>query len=1033
MHKKRYAVTSMRWGAPGAVLTAILFCFAALGSAVNAQADLKAKPSAQSLQASADKKAIPWSRTFGTFCIQDVPGNARKVTGTGSFNGVAVEFFDVNYKHDKKKDPYPLVRVFKEVPNSSNPLATCSELKGETVVEGYVRYLKIKGGRETVPGEPKAIFMLPKGSLEAEVIKGKAQVALYGGTMRVGKGHATKSTSGWALIKNPEDIVAQAGSAVTGFIDLESWGRDLVGASVVLPGTDQATALDMSSGNNNVTVRLSLSGAGEVTFQAGVFTARNVPLAAPAVVFPGAKFGGFNGVAADVSLKADASEVNLVIRKLGYTSTTTRFQAPRSLVATGDAKGSIDSIVSAAGRGGNAITLQGPEVSNLVADGKDCGYDLSGASLIGAPACRVSVLSGKGAERNWSFASAKPSSLFAAGTVKSAGAVEFSSVVKDGKEDFKGVLKDAALQLGTLGFQKQQMVLGNPAEVAAAAGIIVQIPFNLEAPPSNSTWSLLLPEGKVVAEGSVSKAKIKGVVSLDLADVSAYAVDIGKDDLTFDGKVAVTHEPYLYGAKPSYGALGLGFVSATTLHITRQGGIGTIDAKADVLILTDPVIALGDEEESLVLTGLQKFAAGVVLAFDLKTGHGEVKSGLLDVAGVKVTNKPGKAGDLGGVRMWEGEATIGKLQAKFHDGDGALLIKDVGLKAKKLGAVPKADDSGAGNQLVWTGTLKTSLGIRSIEGKIVRDAETNGLKVVEPLITEAKFGIGDIQMGQGNSVRVAGGDLDVHLEKWGESVAKGSLSITNSHIASRQPNDHGQVDVRVGLQHLKVQITDGTSKAPRGKGQLLTTAINLKTDTMLRIPESCDDKPDFQGPPVRLVVTGGPSIVNFDVIDGGLHGKGAVIGAVAVVDSTGGYTCAKKNAIDFKVWPEKIAKYHYPCPTWRYPTRMCEGWTRILPEFRIKFDRNIVVRQVKIAGVFPLVALSLKGKDDIKACGKYGAPAAAMDVSYYVTPHTRWSELNTILDSVIKEVSRPFASAFMSGLGSAAATWMANFDDDGLC
>ena len=158
-----------------------------------------------------------------------------------------------------------------------------------------------------------------------------------------------------------------------------------------------------------------------------------------------------------------------------------------------------------------------------------------------------------------------------------------------------------------------------------------------------------------------------------------------------------------------------------------------------------------------------------------------------------------------------------------------------------------------------------------------------------------------------------------------------------------------------------------------------------------------------------------------------------VIGAVADVNSTGGYTCAKKNAIDYKVWPEEIAKYHYPCPTWHYPLRMCEGWTRIIPEFRIKFDRNIVVRQVKIDGFFTAVALTLNGNDKIRACGRYGGALPLMDASYYVTPHTNWDELNTILDSVIKEVSRPFASALMSGLGYLATIFMANLTNAGLC
>lgn len=987
-------------------MQANLFKKAVLGTVLLAAALMSAPASAH------------WNRIIGTFCIQGIPDKARNVVGTGSVDGVEYEDFDVDYRHSKDSDPWPIVRVFKDIPQAPGHLPDCSDLNGEVVLEGRVRYLKIKKGRETVPGEPKAILILPANALDIELVRAKAEMKLFGGTMRVGKGIAAASNSGWASITNKVRISVQGGAVAQGAIELESWGRDLIGAKVVMPGTDRPTTLNMSSGNTKVTVQLPLAG-GDTIFQLGKFTAKKVPLAAPAVVLPGAKFGGFNGVATDVALKADKDAVNLVISNLGYTTSISRFQAPLSLVATGAATGSIESIVAAAGRGGDAIALHGPEVTNLVTDAKDCGYDMAGASLVGASTCNVSVLKGKGVERNWSFSSGKPSSLFAASALKTAAAVKFTSVVNDDNEDFKGVLEDAVVQFGAMGLQKQQMLLANPTGPAGA----IKIPFSLEAAPGSGTWSLSLPDGKLSVEGTLSAAKIKGLVTLDLADISAYAVDIAKNDLAFQGKVAVTHEPYLYGARPSYGALGLGFSSDTDLHITKDGGTGTIAASSDVLVLADPIIALGDEDEALVLTGLHRFAAGVVLAFDLKTGNGEVRTGVLQVAGVKLRNKPGKAGDLGGVRMWEGEATLGQLQAKFHDGSGAFGIYNVGLQAKKLGAVPKGDDDGPGNQLVWTGTLKTALGIQSIEGEIVKDPETKALKIEKPLITEAKVGLSDIQMGQGNSLRMQGGDLDVHLAKWGEESAKGSLSLRDSHLASREKNDNGMVDIEFDLEVLDVRIDGGTAKAPNGRGKLRTKNIDLQTDIMFKINESCEDKPDFQGPKVHVSVKSGPSDIDFTVAGGAIKGDGEAKNAVIYAHSTEEYDCHAKF-IRWVVWEEKRAIYHYPCPTWRYPSRMCEGWTRVLPEFSINFDRKIKVRHLEIPSFFTKVTINIDGTDKIKACGKYGPVIPLADLSYYLTPDTSWDGLDNILDAVMDAASRPFASQLITSVGALAGNLM---------
>jgi len=995
-------------------LGAVLRCAAIVAAPVFA--------SMMSMPAAAETKS--WDRTIGTFCIQGIPDN-RKVTATPDIDGVKGEIFDLKYARNKDKDPWPVVRVFKDIPQAPHELARCSELVGETVIEGHVMTLKIKGGRETVAGQPKAVIYLPPGSVEIELVRARAEMDLYGGTMRVGK-TAEKSNSGWASIKNGEAMVAKAGQPTQGSIDLETWGRELIGAKVVLPGTTTTTSLDMSSGNTNVTVRLPLSG-GPPSFRKGVFAAKSVPFEGATVVFPGAGFGTFKGVAADVSLKASRDRVNFVANKMNYSTASSRFQAPHSRVVTGAAAGSIQTVTAVAGRSGDAIQLSEPEIVDLLTEGKECGYDMDGAPLVGTPACKVSVLNGKDIERTWQFDTEKPLSLFASKVLQSAGPVSLKSVVRNGSENFKGVMKDASVQLGTIGLQKQLLLLGNPVNTSGE----LKFPFSLEAAPGTSTWSLSLPEGKLSVEGTLTTAKVKGVVTLTLADLSAYAVNVAKDDLAFKGQVSVTHEPYLYGAKPTFGALGLEFRSETDLHVTKDSSVGTLYAGTDVLILADPVISLGDEEGAMVLVGPQKFQGAVGLNFDLATGIGDVKDGLLQVSNAKMMTKPNKPGDLGNVRMWNGEVSMDDLQAKFHDGKGAFAIIGVAIKADRLEAKPKADDTGSGNQLVWSGAVRDASGIKSIEGEIVKDPETKALKVQKTLITDAKFKLADIHMGQGRSLRFKGGELEVNLESWADDAAKGSLALRNSSLFSSSPNEYGKLDVNVGIVSFDVDITGGTPAAPNGSGSLLTTAIGLQTDTKVEIKESCDGYPDFQGVPVRVNVATGPTSIKFNLEGGALKGQGVAMLATASMHNTAGYECRAK-VIDWMISKEQRAYYDYPCPTWSKPTRMCDGWTIIAPEVSVSFSRVIKVRSLQVSGFFAYMSLTLDGSDKIKACGKLGNAAPLADIAYFIKPNSSLGGLDQFIDAVLDYTSRPFASALVTGL-TAAYGFIMPLTNDGLC
>lgn len=965
-----------------------------------------------------------WGRTIGTLCFEGIPDTARRSTATSNDNGVEVAHFKVDYVH-KDNEPWPLVRVFRDLPGVPHPLASCRELTGQVVFEGSVKRMAVDAGRETAAGEAKAVFYLPEGSLRIELVRAKAVMTLYGGSMQLGRS-ADKVTSGRAWISNAGPIVAQAGQPAQGGIALASWGRELAGARIVMPGTETAQTLDLTAGNSNTTVLLPLAG-GAASFLDGVFSASNVPFTAANVAFPGVQFGTFKGAANAVALSASKGKVRFEARKLAYSAASARFAAPHSSVATGAAKGAIASLTASAGNGGDHIALDDVAIAGLHTDAGDCDYRYDGAPLAAAAACKLAVASAAAGAQGWRFEAGKPSAAFAPAVVRSAGAVVLTSMVDGGAETFDGVVKDASVRLGALELDKQQVSLGNPAQHDKR----LRMPFSFSAAPATGAWSLVLADGKLSVEGTLEQASARGALTLDPADAGAWAVDVDKDGLAFSGKASVTHQPWLYGARPAFGALGLAFRAASGLHVSKDGARGTLYARAGALVLADPVLTLGEQQGGMVLTGPHKFDGAVGLHVDLASGKGSIHDGLLHVSQVSLATRPGLAGDLGAIRIHQGEASVGELRANFDGGKGALSIKDVALKAERLESKPLAPDAGAGNQLAWSGVLQDGTGIESITGDIARRGDDGALTVENVVISNARLALADIRMGQGGALRFTGGKLALTLERLADKELRASLLLTDSRLSSSTPSEHGKFDANVGIKSFSAQVTGGTPAAPTGQGRLLTTALQLQTDTSIEIRESCDGKPDFQGVPARAAIATGPIALDL-VIDGGaLKGQGAALVTLASLRSTASYECRAK-LVNWVISKERRAYYDYPCPTWRKPLRMCDGWTMIAPEISVGFSRVIKIRSLDVAGMFSVMSLKLDGTGQIKACGKAGAIVPLADISYYIKPDSSLPLADKVIDAVTDFTARPFSSALVSGIGVLAGAILPN-TSDGLC
>lgn len=955
-------------------------------------------------------------------CIEGVPTSAVRTLSTAVQNGVTVKTFRVAYT--AKAGSLGRVRMFREPPVAPAPLAKCSELTGNLLFEGAILELKIDNARES-----SELLRIDEGDLYVEMTRTKSNLSpLYGGSLQLGQDGAV-APSARAWLRNRELLIAEAAKPAKGSLDVTSWGRRLQDVKVVLPGTLQETTLDMDAGNKNVTIRVPFDG-GPTQLIEGSFVAKDTNIRVDELDLSGTRFKVFGGTAARISIDADKQGVRFSLTDMPYQAAYASLRVGQSEAISTNVQGSIKSISAAAQRFGAQLTLANTAVGDVLASGADCKHTVQLALVAASESCAAASAMADASRRRLKFDATVTKSMLGSPMFESAGAVQLTTLAAaagGSPDEFTGRFADASTRFGTLEMAKQILDVRSPS----AAGGRIEFPFSFSIPPSQGTWRVRLPEGKLAMTGALRALRGKGIVSVEPTKLDDWTVDIGKGDLAFDAGVEAVLEPLLYGSKPQFGAVGLRFSTHTPVRITSAGATGTMLAGADALLVADPVVSLGEAPGSMVLMGPAKFDAGVELTYQLADGRTEVETGRLLVENAKLVTKQGQPGDIGEVRMQDGSVGFQKFEANFKDGKGKAVLAGLSLTAASLQSKPRAADTTAGNQLVWTGKPQGPISIANVEGAILKDESTRALKLGDVVVSDMQAQLNDVQLGQGKALKFQGGALKIAIAEYGPEKLLGKLGLSNAYIKSSSTNPHGMTVVSTSVSALDININGGTPAAPNGSARLETRYLDLETDSKVEIKESCDGIPDFGGVPVRANVKSGPVLMDLILEGGNLKGSGVALVTTAQVKDRGKYKCQAK-VIDWSIVKEQRAIYDYPCPTWRKPFRTCRGWTVTVPEIKVVFDRVIEVRSFEVVGFFTAVTLTLKGGDEIKSCGKYGSVVPLADVSYYVTPRSSISILDNVIKEIIDQTARPFTSAFLSGAGALYGSIMP-LTSDGLC
>lgn len=962
-----------------------------------------------------------WSRIVGNFCIEGIPDTAKKIERTENNNGIVIEQFDIDYKAGTSSYP-AMMRVFREEPKATNVLTPCSQLQGEVVLQGRIKELRIRRARATVSNTPSYFEVggVPGSELKVELTRVDSSLApLYGGNLQLG-GQGGIGNSRRAWLSNVGAILTSTGAASTGALDIETWGRHLTGAKLQLPGSDETHTVNLSAGNTNIVIRSQVDGSGTElmrgALRGGPFTFQLGVLGLPA-----ANLEGVVLKAAALELSADERGASLNLMNLHYTATGGALGSPDTVARLSQVVGTGARLSSSVPRTGEHLAFTAPELLAHVANGRDCVYAHSAVELTAANTCSAQTARANRDGFAMEFVAQGPTSTVVKEALAAAGQMRWSLSHANGVDTLKGSFERPRATLGALQLDAGRADFEQPFK----NGPVLEIPFSVSIGPASGSWGFSTEPGRVVINGQLDELLLRGAIGIPLEAPDNWTIRIRKDDFRFGGGVSTELQPHIHGGTPLLAAgTQLAFHSDSELTISRLQTNGSVYTRLSVFALSNMDIELGQGAEALVVEGPLRFEAGVELAYLLENGTASIRSGKIDMKDLHVRTKPNQMGDFGPVRVLDADFQVARIAAEFHPAQqaGTIEINDVRLA---VGAIEQKPDVGA-DQLRWAGDLAEPFTVNALRAKVAPDQPGGALELRDVSLENISLVLAQPRLGQGDALRFRGHSLSLAFDLISDAEVRGKFEMVNANIVASE--DEGDIQLRD--VDLVLVLTGGPLDAPNGHGRLASGPADVKLDADMKIEfEACEGEPRFRSLPVRIEFHTESLAMPLTIQAGRLNGRGEAGVSHSFIKNTGTYDCPKQ-VVDWPIVKEVRAKFEYPCPTWKKPLRMCDGWTTLVPEVRVGVDRQFKIRNLYAAGIFKEVGIEIsaggESRTKFKRCFRSGVFLPLIDVSYYVKPRTSIHVADKIIDEMTDVFARPLTTALVSGLTASISNVLMN-------
>ncbi len=420
-------------------------------------------------------------------------------------------------------------------------------------------------------------------------------------------------------IESPEDIISTP-DGVTGEVAVEAWNRTIKGAQITIGHGVKFSSTLKPKNAGNFTFRVNLMNG-----LARLWTGDLVGV--PASVAPGdlqvpaltLKVAALE--ATGVGVVAANGVLDVTLTGLKGSGKEVLIPGPQLQWEMSDAAVSIHRADGRATEQPNMLSVEHASFRDLsIAKTGTALKSPSGSELFrGAAETTFAQLSEKerSAKSVWTtVSSAALSPMFPAGI----GRMNWNESGQTSNLTVNGKFDTDRLQLG--GIEVGQPLSFEFGPSSLASDII--IPVKADLPAAAGNISFLNGDQTIGIKGSLERFLIDGNLVIPPSDISTSRLDVARGKLLITVGSAISVSPVVVGAKPNFLDAKVTVANDTDISISKPKSVGTALLTTSVLLLSQPVLQIGDNGTANPATIDFKADGAATLRYDVASGKSTI-------------------------------------------------------------------------------------------------------------------------------------------------------------------------------------------------------------------------------------------------------------------------------------------------------------------------------------------------------------------------------------------------------------------------
>jgi hypothetical protein len=692
-------------------------------------------------------------------------------------------------------------------------------------------------------------------------------------------------------IESPEDVVATA-DGITGEVAVEAWNRTIKGAQITIgQGVTFSSTLKPEK-QGNFTFRVNLMNGLARLWSGNLIgvsaSSASGDLRVPALTLKAAKLE-----AAHIGIVATNGTLKVVLTGLKGTANEVSVPGPQLQWGMKDASLSIDQADGSATEQPSMLSVEHASFRALsIAKSETALKSTSGSELFkGTAETNFALLSEteRSAKSIWiTVTSAALLPIFPGGL----GRMEWNESGQTSNLTVNGKLETDRLELGGIDIGQSLSFAFGPSSLASD----ISIPVKVDLPAAAGSISFLNGDQNIGIKGSLERLVIDGNLVITPSNIDASRLDVASGKLLITVGSAISVSPVVVGAKPNFLDAKISVENDTDISISKAKSVGTALVKTSVLLLSQPVMQIGDNGTTNPATIDFKAEGAATLKYDLASGKSIIAKAKLTASDIKFSllGPAPRILDLGGDRITDPTGTLKQISIEI-DQLSMLKVESAELEALNVNAsmVQKMRPPGTTTGLVYSGTPSKPLNVDSAHA--TRISAGDAIILGGWQIKGLDFAIGNdasIDFGEGISVahasvglhadeiyEVALGDRRFHVVHNGHVFASGKLVV---HSPAMSINDAVETIVDLTLA--------GPEDALNGEGSLKFGTFSGSLRSPISIGFDCRGSGKLDVDMETNLVVGGGDF-HAKMANGKLSADGAVGPIAALAHSTGRTGC----------------------------------------------------------------------------------------------------------------------------------------------